>query len=182
MFKHKLVDFIIHFMEEIDKEINDMKIALNSRARLSAEEFLKRFWCCALYNGRWWIILLLYVFLITSLQQCLSGARKGSLRSSPYTISVYYCYGVTLWETSTHGKVYSVQHFMRSCIQWHMKGRFWFPPLHYNIQIYNPILITHKTGHFLSLQAYIYSTERDIPWLITPRDIIFNPLDISSRT
>ena len=27
-----------------------------------------------------------------------------------------------------------------------------------------------------------YSTERDIPWLITPRDIIFNPLDISSRT
>lgn len=43
MFKHKLVDFIIHFMEEIDKEINDMKIALNSRARLSAEEFLKRF-------------------------------------------------------------------------------------------------------------------------------------------
>jgi hypothetical protein len=27
-----------------------------------------------------------------------------------------------------------------------------------------------------------YSTESDIPWLITPRDIIFNPLDISSRT
>ncbi|XP_045166758.1 actin-related protein 2/3 complex subunit 4 isoform X2 [Mercenaria mercenaria] len=43
MFKHKLVDFIIHFMEEIDKEINDMKLAVNSRARLSAEEFLKRF-------------------------------------------------------------------------------------------------------------------------------------------
>merc|ERR1712150_129573 len=43
MFKHKLVDFIIHFMEEIDKEISDMKIALNSRARLSSEEFLKRF-------------------------------------------------------------------------------------------------------------------------------------------
>lgn len=43
MYKHKLVDFIIHFMEEIDKEISEMKIALNSRARLSAEEFLKRF-------------------------------------------------------------------------------------------------------------------------------------------
>ena len=43
MFKHKLVDFIIHFMEEIDKEINEMKLAVNSRARLSAEEFLKRF-------------------------------------------------------------------------------------------------------------------------------------------
>jgi len=43
MFKHKLVDFIVHFMEEIDKEINEMKLAVNSRARLSAEEFLKRF-------------------------------------------------------------------------------------------------------------------------------------------
>ncbi|XP_046546868.1 actin-related protein 2/3 complex subunit 4 [Haliotis rubra] len=43
MYKHKLVDFIIHFMEEIDKEINEMKLAVNSRARLSAEEFLKRF-------------------------------------------------------------------------------------------------------------------------------------------
>ena len=43
MYKHKLVDFIIHFMEEIDKEISDMKLAVNSRARISAEEFLKRF-------------------------------------------------------------------------------------------------------------------------------------------
>ncbi|ELU02472.1 hypothetical protein CAPTEDRAFT_151285 [Capitella teleta] len=43
MFKHKLVDFIIHFMEEIDKEISEMKLAVNSRARISAEEFLKRF-------------------------------------------------------------------------------------------------------------------------------------------
>ncbi|KAL3852395.1 hypothetical protein ACJMK2_016046 [Sinanodonta woodiana] len=43
MYKHKLVDFIIHFMEEIDKEISEMKLAVNSRARLSAEEFLKRF-------------------------------------------------------------------------------------------------------------------------------------------
>ena len=42
MFKHKLVDFIIHFMEEIDKEISDMKLALNARARISAEEFLKQ--------------------------------------------------------------------------------------------------------------------------------------------
>ena len=43
MYKHKLVDFIIHFMEEIDKEINEMKLAVNSRARISAEEFLKKF-------------------------------------------------------------------------------------------------------------------------------------------
>uniref|UniRef100_A0A915CN66 Actin-related protein 2/3 complex subunit 4 n=1 Tax=Ditylenchus dipsaci TaxID=166011 RepID=A0A915CN66_9BILA len=43
MYKHKLIDFLIYFMQEIDKEINDMKLALNARARTSAEEFLKRF-------------------------------------------------------------------------------------------------------------------------------------------
>lgn len=43
MYKHKIVDFLIHFMQEIDKEISDMKLALNARARVSAEEFLKRF-------------------------------------------------------------------------------------------------------------------------------------------
>lgn len=43
MYKHKIVDFIITFMEEIDKEINDIKLAMNARARISAEEFLKRF-------------------------------------------------------------------------------------------------------------------------------------------
>ena len=41
MYKHKLVDFVIHFMEEIDKEISEMKISLNARARIVAEEFLK---------------------------------------------------------------------------------------------------------------------------------------------
>jgi len=43
MYKHKLVDFVIHFMEEIDKEISEMKLAVNARARICAEEFLKRF-------------------------------------------------------------------------------------------------------------------------------------------
>ncbi|KAL3311576.1 Actin- protein 2/3 complex subunit 4 [Cichlidogyrus casuarinus] len=43
MLKHKLVDFIITFMEEIDKEISDMRLAVNSRARQCAEEFLKAF-------------------------------------------------------------------------------------------------------------------------------------------
>lgn len=43
MFKHKLVDFVIHFMEEIDKEISEMKLAVNARARIVSEEFLKRF-------------------------------------------------------------------------------------------------------------------------------------------
>ena len=43
MLKHKLVDFVIHFMEEIDKEISEMKLSVNARARIVAEEFLKRF-------------------------------------------------------------------------------------------------------------------------------------------
>ncbi|CAG9805705.1 unnamed protein product [Chironomus riparius] len=43
MYKHKLVDFVIHFMEEVDKEISELKLSVNSRARICAEEFLKRF-------------------------------------------------------------------------------------------------------------------------------------------
>jgi len=43
MYKNKLVDFVIQFMEDIDKEISEMKLALNARARISAEEFLKNF-------------------------------------------------------------------------------------------------------------------------------------------
>ena len=44
MYRHKIVDFVIHFMQEIDKEISAMKLSLNSRARCVAEEFLKSFW------------------------------------------------------------------------------------------------------------------------------------------
>ena len=43
MYKHKLVDFVVQFMEDIDKEISEMKLAVNSRARICAEEFLKNF-------------------------------------------------------------------------------------------------------------------------------------------
>lgn len=43
MYKHKLVDFIINFMEDIDKEISDMKLSVNSRARTCVEEYLKQF-------------------------------------------------------------------------------------------------------------------------------------------
>ncbi|KAJ5078783.1 arp2/3 complex 20 kd subunit [Anaeramoeba ignava] len=43
MFKHKLVDFIVHFLTEIDAEISSMKITLNQRARIVAEELLKKF-------------------------------------------------------------------------------------------------------------------------------------------
>jgi hypothetical protein len=31
MLKHKLVDFIIHFMEEVDKEISEMKLFVSCR-------------------------------------------------------------------------------------------------------------------------------------------------------
>ena len=43
MYKTKLVEFVIQFMEEIDKEISEMKLSVNARARICAEEFLKRF-------------------------------------------------------------------------------------------------------------------------------------------
>ena len=40
MFKHKLVDFILQFMEDVDKEINEMKLGVNARARITSQEFL----------------------------------------------------------------------------------------------------------------------------------------------
>lgn len=42
MWKHKLIDFIVQFMEDIDKEISGMKIAINARARLVASEYMKQ--------------------------------------------------------------------------------------------------------------------------------------------
>lgn len=45
MWKHKLIDFIVQFMEEIDKEISGMKIALNARGRVVASEFMKKLAC-----------------------------------------------------------------------------------------------------------------------------------------
>lgn len=43
MWRHKVVDFIINFMEEVDKEISAMKIALNTRANIVGTEFIKAF-------------------------------------------------------------------------------------------------------------------------------------------
>ena len=43
LYKHKLIDFVVQFMEEIDKEISGMKIALNARARTVAAEYMKQF-------------------------------------------------------------------------------------------------------------------------------------------
>eukprot|EP00164_Ancoracysta_twista_P002092 GFYU01002762.1.p1 GENE.GFYU01002762.1~~GFYU01002762.1.p1 ORF type:complete len:170 (-),score=59.21 GFYU01002762.1:202-711(-) len=42
MIKAKLVDFVIQFMEDIDKEISEMKLAVNKRARVVAMEYLQQ--------------------------------------------------------------------------------------------------------------------------------------------
>mmetsp|Transcript_22349 Transcript_22349/g.45642 ORF Transcript_22349/g.45642 Transcript_22349/m.45642 type:complete len:179 (-) Transcript_22349:137-673(-) len=43
MYKHKLIDFVVQFMEEIDSEISAMKIQVNERARTIAFQYLKEF-------------------------------------------------------------------------------------------------------------------------------------------
>ncbi|PHT33002.1 Actin-related protein 2/3 complex subunit 4 [Capsicum baccatum] len=43
MQKQKLIDFIVQFMEDIDKEISELKLSVNTRGRLVATEFLKQF-------------------------------------------------------------------------------------------------------------------------------------------
>ncbi|XP_021862534.1 actin-related protein 2/3 complex subunit 4 isoform X1 [Spinacia oleracea] len=43
MQKQRLIDFIVQFMEDIDKEINELKMSVNTRGRLVATEFLKQF-------------------------------------------------------------------------------------------------------------------------------------------
>ena len=43
MWKHKLIDFVVQFMEEVDSEISQMKIQVNERARTVGYQFLKEF-------------------------------------------------------------------------------------------------------------------------------------------
>ncbi|OAY76370.1 Actin-related protein 2/3 complex subunit 4, partial [Ananas comosus] len=43
MHKDKLIDFIVQFMEVIDKEINELKLSVNTLGCLMATEFLKQF-------------------------------------------------------------------------------------------------------------------------------------------
>lgn len=43
MQRQKLIDFILQFMEDIDKEISELKLTMNMRGRLVATEFLKQF-------------------------------------------------------------------------------------------------------------------------------------------
>lgn len=51
MLKHKIVDFIIQFMEEVDKEISEMKLSLNARARTVAESYLSAVRDAVLQSG-----------------------------------------------------------------------------------------------------------------------------------
>jgi hypothetical protein len=43
MVKARLVDFVITFLEDIDREISAMKIAINARARVVAGSFMEGF-------------------------------------------------------------------------------------------------------------------------------------------
>mmetsp|Transcript_682 Transcript_682/g.872 ORF Transcript_682/g.872 Transcript_682/m.872 type:complete len:171 (+) Transcript_682:87-599(+) len=43
LWRSKLIDFIVIFMQDIDKEINAMKISINSRARIVATDFMGQF-------------------------------------------------------------------------------------------------------------------------------------------
>lgn len=43
MRKNKLIDFIVHWMEDVDKEISEQKLSVSSRGRVVAADFLKQF-------------------------------------------------------------------------------------------------------------------------------------------
>ena len=43
MVKARLVDFVLTFLEDIDKEISSMKIAITARARVVAGAFMEGF-------------------------------------------------------------------------------------------------------------------------------------------
>jgi actin related protein 2/3 complex subunit 4 len=43
MWQKKLVEFVVTFMDDIDKEISNMKLAIDARGRLVATEFMKQF-------------------------------------------------------------------------------------------------------------------------------------------
>jgi len=42
LYKHKLVDFVIQFLNDIEAEVGNMKLNVNQRARIVAQEFLAR--------------------------------------------------------------------------------------------------------------------------------------------
>lgn len=43
MHKHKIVDFIMQFMEDIDRELASMKLIISVRAKVTSNFYLKSF-------------------------------------------------------------------------------------------------------------------------------------------
>lgn len=43
MYKHKLVAFVIQFMNDIDSDVKDMKTMINARARVAGNKYLQSF-------------------------------------------------------------------------------------------------------------------------------------------
>ena len=43
MYKHKLVAFIIQFMNDVDADVKDLKTKINARARVAATKYLQAF-------------------------------------------------------------------------------------------------------------------------------------------
>lgn len=43
MMKRELVEFVVAFIEGINQEISELKLAINARARVCCEEYLKKF-------------------------------------------------------------------------------------------------------------------------------------------
>ncbi|KTW32607.1 uncharacterized protein T551_00092 [Pneumocystis jirovecii RU7] len=78
MLKHKIVDFIIQFMEDVDAEINEIKLFLNGRARYVAENYLLQV-----------PFLLLYISNTqssTSLQLSLTFGNSGNIQTQIISI------------------------------------------------------------------------------------------------
>lgn len=89
MYKHKLVDFVIHFMEEIDKEISEMKLSVNARARIVAEEFLKNVRCfffVCLDSDSDFCFALSEFLLIFGFEFCLAVLRLETTNFTPVSI------------------------------------------------------------------------------------------------
>ena len=51
MYKHKIVDFIIQFMQDANSDVSLMKLAVNARARVVAKNFISCVFYKTVYMG-----------------------------------------------------------------------------------------------------------------------------------
>lgn len=109
MYKHKLVDFVIHFMEEIDKEISEMKLSVNARARIVAEEFLKN--VSVLFGSLIYNVCIYYTPLITPfvIISCRACVQLSFIFIHFYLVVVKYNYRSNCRDKST-----LIEQFIRS--------------------------------------------------------------------